>query len=155
MDKEQVQETTTEQVVEEVTPTTLQLMRTEIVDKRTGKAFKSNAGNTCYSYAVHGKSLLGREIRADFIPKDKSGFGALDEVYAYAEKFGQPVYLVYTNSVNIDLATGRKRRSTTYQAVCYYADGMSVEANLRPKQDSDKAYLNIILGALELPKIAM
>ena len=101
--------------------------------------FTTRDGRKMWAYYVAGKKY-GREIKAEFTARDQGGFGFLDMLFDIAEK----VELVMRDEV-MEGDNGRKTYYTVYEAQGVDEDGEIVSIKIRPKQDSDKAYLAVIL----------
>ena len=106
----------------------------------TRETFKMRDGRTFWSYVVRGKKY-GRDIKAEFAARDKGGYEFLDMLFDISEK----VELIMHEEAN-ETASGRVSYYMVYEAQGVDANGEIVTIKIRPKQDSDKAYLALIMG---------
>lgn len=103
-------------------------------------SFTTRDGRKMWSYYITGKKY-GRDMKAEFTARDPGGFGFLDMLFDIADK----VELVMHDEM-MEGDNGRKTYYTVYEAQGVAADGEIVSIKIRPKQDSDKAYLAVILN---------
>lgn len=108
----------------------------------TRETFKMRDGRTFWSYVVRGKKY-GREMKAEFAAKDKGGYEFLDMLFDISDK----VELVMHEEAN-ETSSGRVSYYMVYEAQGVDANGEIVSIKIRPKQDSDKAYLACIISGL-------
>ncbi len=106
----------------------------------TRSPFKTRDGRKMWSYYVAGQKY-GREIKAEFTARDAGGFGFLDMLFAVAKE----VQLVIRDEV-MEGDNGRKTYYKSYEAQGIDPEGEIVSIKIRPKNDSDKAYLALIIG---------
>ena len=106
----------------------------------TREKFKMRDGRSLWSYVVRGKKY-GHDIKAEFVAKDRGGYGFLDMLFDISEKVELVVHEETTES-----ASGRVSYYMVYEAQGVDENGEIVSIKIRPKQDSDKAYLALILG---------
>lgn len=103
--------------------------------------FTSN-GEQYWAYVLNGK-VRGRDVKVDFIPKDKGGYEPLDIVFSIADT----AELVMTTETMID-AVGKKMSYITYKVI--NKDDLGIlECGVKPSRDSDKALLNMIISELK------
>ncbi len=126
-------------VVTEVIDGRLVLVRTEIKDKN-GKKLKSKDGRQLYSYTVNGK-VRGRDVKADFIPRDLGGYEPLDIIF----DFELPVTLDVLEESSVDYS-GNKNIRTVYFAQVIDADGCVYKCEVKPQRQSDKALVDMLLN---------
>lgn len=117
----------------------LVLVRTEIKDKN-GKKLKSKDGRQLYSYTVNGK-VRGRDIRADFIPRDLGGYEPLDIIF----DFELPVTLNFLEESLVDYS-GNKNVRAVYFAQVVDEDGRVYKCEVKPQRQSDKALVDMLLN---------
>lgn len=116
----------------------------QTVDKKpvylSRSRFTTRDGRKMWSYYVAGQKY-GREIKAEFTARDAGGFGFLDLLFEIAKE----VQLVIRDEV-MEGDGGRKTYYKSYEAQGVDPDGQIVSIKIRPKNDSDKAYLALILN---------
>ena len=114
----------------------------------TRETFKMRDGRSFWSYVVRGKKY-GREMKAEFAAKDKGGYEFLDMLFDISDK----VELVMHEEAS-ETNSGRLSYYMVYEAQGVDANGEIVSIKIRPKQDSDKAYLACIISSLGGEKTA-
>ena len=114
----------------------------------TRETFKMRDGRSFWSYVVRGKKY-GREMKAEFAAKDKGGYEFLDMLFDISDK----VELVMHEEAS-ETNSGRVSYYMVYEAQGVDANGEIVSIKIRPKQDSDKAYLACIISSLGGEKTA-
>lgn len=95
-----------------------------------------------WAYMVKGK-VRGRDVKVDFKPKDAGGYEPLDIVFDVAPT----ARLIMTDEETTN-ANGEKVKYTAYKVQNIDEDGICYECSIRPRQDSDKALLTMLLNTL-------
>ena len=104
--------------------------------------FGMSNGQKYWSYFLKGK-VRNRDVKVDFIPKDKGGYEPLDIVFDIAPK----AELVMCNEKMTD-SNGNVTRYVSYKA--RNEDSLGVlECGVRPAKDSDKALLTMVINQLK------
>ncbi len=99
-------------------------------------------GNEYYGYLLKGQ-VRGRDVKVDFIPKDKGGYEPLDIVFSIKPN----AELVMTTETMTD-ANGKKTKYVSYKV--RNEDELGVlECGVKPAKDSDKALLQMIIDQLK------
>ena len=101
--------------------------------------FKTKDGQEMFGYYVSG-DLHGREIKVDFQAKDVGGYELLELMFS----INQDVELIMHDESMTD-ERGNVTKYTVYEAYMVDEDGIVYTYKLKPSQESDKAYLNILL----------
>ena len=99
-------------------------------------------GKEYWNYITKGKAL-GRDIRVDFMPKDKGGYEVLDILFSLQDKAKLVVGEESSTDVN-----GKTTRYKTYtlQVVDENDEDKTIyDSSVKPSRDSDKALLNMLL----------
>ena len=104
--------------------------------------FVGSNGNKYWSYVVKGK-VRGRDVKVDFVPKDKGGYEPLDIVFSIAPT----AELIMTNSTMTD-SKGNVTRYISYK-VCNKDKFGLLECEVKPAKNSDKALLGMIISELK------
>ena len=102
-------------------------------EKVTGKD-----GKEYNLFRVKGK-VRGRDVRADFNPKDKCGYGILDIIYEINDK---PELIIAEEKMKD--SDGHVTRYKTYTVRAIDEDGLEYSLPLKPARESDKAYLDMM-----------
>lgn len=102
-------------------------------EKVTGKD-----GKEYNLFRVKGK-VRGRDVRADFNPKDKGGYGILDIIYEINDK---PELIIAEEKMKD--SDGHVTRYKTYTVRAIDEDGQEYSLPLKPARESDKAYLDMM-----------
>ena len=94
-----------------------------------------------YNYFVRGQ-IRGREVRAELTPKNKDfdGYDLLDLIFDIA-----PTAELYVHDEESETASGAKSRYTVYEVQNTDEDGILYSYKLKPRAESDKSVLNILL----------
>ena len=95
-----------------------------------------------WAYLVRGK-VRGRDVKVDYKPKDAGGYEALDIVFDVAPT----ATLIMSDEETTD-KNGDKVRYTAYTVRNVDEDGIVYECGIKPRQDSDKALLTMLLNTL-------
>ncbi len=95
-----------------------------------------------WAYLVRGK-VRGRDVKVDFKPKDAGGYEPLDIVFDVAPT----ATLIMTDEETTD-THGNRVKYTAYTVRNVDEDGITYECNVKPRQDSDKALLTMLLNTL-------
>ena len=109
------------------------------------EAFTGSYGERFWAHVVRGQ-VRGRNIKIDFIPKDKGGYEVLDIVFGASDK----AELIMCNEVMTD-SHGNKTRYISYKVRTEDALG-ELECGVKPAQDSDKALLTMLINQLNAKK---
>ena len=100
-------------------------------------------GKEYWNYFVKGRAL-GRDIRVDFIPKDKGGYEVLEILFSLQDK----ARLVIGEESTTDSVTGKVSRYKTYTLQFIDEndeDKTMYDCSVKPARDSDKALLGMLL----------
>lgn len=106
------------------------------------ESFEGSNGEEYWSYVVKGK-VRGRDVKVDFIPKDKGGYEPLDIVFDVNDK----AELLMADEAMTD-NNGNVTRYISYLVRTVDEDGLPYECAVKPARDSDKALLKMLLNAL-------
>ncbi len=96
-----------------------------------------------FGYVLKGK-VRDRDVKVDFAPKDVGGYEVLDIVFSVNPK----AELVITNEEMESSITGKVTKFVSYKVVTFDADGVPYECGVKPRQDSDKSLLKMLLNQL-------
>ncbi len=98
-----------------------------------------------YGYFVRGK-LRGREVQADLMPKNKDfdGYDILDIIFDIA-----PTAQLSIREEESETATGAKTRYKVYEVSNTDEDGITYSYKLKPRAESDKSILGVLLQMAE------
>ena len=135
----------TETKLNETNETTIQVSEeTSAVKQLFVERVKNVAkdGKEYWNYITKGKAL-GRDIRVDFMPKDKGGYEVLDILFSLQDKAKLVVGEESSTDVN-----GKTTRYKTYtlQVVDENDEDKTIyDCSVKPSRDSDKALLNMLL----------
>ena len=108
--------------------------------------FIGNNNKEYWAYVVKGIAR-GKAVKADFAPKDKGGYEALDLVFGDADK----VELLISEESTTD-ANGKVNKYKVYTAKSVDEDGIEYTCNVKPARDSDKALFGMILAKMKANK---
>lgn len=113
-------------------------MATLMVERETYEA-KNN--KEYYGYFVRGQ-VRGREVRADLVPKNKDfdGYEILDIIFDIA-----PTAELTIREETSENEHGGKVRYTVYEVQNTDEDGILYSYKLKPRAESDKSILNVLL----------
>lgn len=113
-------------------------MATLTVERETYEA-KNN--KEYYGYFVRGQ-VRGREVRADLVPKNKDfdGYEILDIIFDIA-----PTAELTIREETSENEHGGKTRYTVYEVQNTDEDGILYSYKLKPRAESDKSILNVLL----------
>ena len=103
------------------------------------ETFVSKKGKEMYNYFVSGV-VHGRKIKADFVAKDMGGYEFLDFMY----EISPTVNLIMHEETMTD-EKGKESKYMVYEAQVVDADGLVFTYKLKLAQESDKAYLNVLV----------
>lgn len=95
-----------------------------------------------WAYIVKGK-VRGRDVKVDFKPKDAGGYEPLDIVFDVAPTAS----LIMTDEETTN-TNGEKVKYTAYKVQNIDEYGIIYECGIKPRQDSDKALLTMLLNTL-------
>lgn len=95
-----------------------------------------------WEYMVKGK-VRGREVKIDFKPKDAGGYEVLDIVFDVAPTAS----LIMTDEETTD-NNGNKIKYTAYKVQNIDEYGIVYECGVKPRQDSDKSLLAMLINIL-------
>ncbi len=107
------------------------------------EVYTGKDGKEYFGYLVKGV-VRGREVKVDFSPKDAGGYEVLDIVFDVSSTAN----LIMTDEETTD-TRGRKIEYTAYKAQTVDEDGTPYECDIRPKYNSDKALLTMLLTELK------
>lgn len=110
------------------------------------ESFKGNDGREFWSYIVKGK-IRGRDVKIDFMPKDKGGYEPLDIVFDV-----KPVAELIMTEEEMTNDNGKTTKYNSYKVRNIDDDGVIYECGVKPARDSDKALLVMLLNTLGLNK---
>lgn len=95
-----------------------------------------------WAYLVRGK-VRGRDVKVDFKPKDVGGYEPLDIVFDV-----KPTATLLVADEEMEDKNGEKVKYTAYIVRNIDENGIVYECNVKPRQDSDKSLLNMLLNTL-------
>lgn len=116
------------------------------IKDRNGKQMITQDGRLYFSYNLYGK-LRGREVVAEFAPKDKGGYRPLDIVFDIS-----PTAELIIEEAEQTESDGKKKKYSVYKIQNIDEDGVLWEATVKPSRGSDKDLLNMILSSMGLPR---
>ncbi len=96
-----------------------------------------------WAYLVRGK-VRGRDVKVDFKPKDAGGYEPLDIVFDVAPT----ATLIISDEETTD-KNGDKVKYTAYTVRNVDDAGIVYECGVKPRQDSDKSLLLMLLNTLD------
>lgn len=106
---------------------------------------KSKSDGKEYSnYYVHG-TVIGRSVKAKFIPKDNQGYLTLDIVFEVSQ--GKPVNLIRKVTSNTN-ANGQITQSVAYTAFAINEKGKTYEATVKPNRPSDENIMKMLISEM-------
>lgn len=105
------------------------------------EGFVGSNGEQYWAYVVKGQ-VRGRNIKIDFMPKDKGGYEVLDIVFSASAK----AELIMCNETMTD-ANGKTTKYISYKVHTEDALG-ELECGVKPSRDSDKALLTMLINQL-------
>ncbi len=108
------------------------------------ESFKGSDGRDFWSYFVSGK-VRNRNVKVDFIPKDKGGYEPLDIIFDVTKK---AELILGEEEMTSD--SGKVTKYLTYKAHAVDNDGIVYECSVKPSKDSDKALFNMLLNSLHI-----
>lgn len=106
------------------------------------ETYKGKDGKEYFGYIVRGE-VRGRAVKVDFAPKDIGGYEVLDILFDVSPSAS----LIMSDEETAD-KFGNKIRYTSYKAQTIDEDGTPYECDIRPKYNSDKALLKMLLTEL-------
>lgn len=112
------------------------------------ETYKGRDNEQYWAYLVRGK-VRGRDVKVDFKPKDVGGYEPLDIVFDVKST----ATLVVTDEEMED-KNGEKVKYTTYTARNVDENGIVYECGVKPRQDSDKSLLSMLLNTLNVTEKA-
>lgn len=104
--------------------------------------YEGKDGKQYWAYLVRGK-VRGRDVKVDFKPKDAGGYEPLDIVFDVAPT----ATLIMTDETTTD-KNGDKVQYTAYRVQNVDEDGIIYECGVKPRQDSDRSLLTMLLNTL-------
>lgn len=104
--------------------------------------YTSKDNKQYWAYLVRGK-VRGRDVKVDFKPKDAGGYELLDIVFDVAPT----ATLIMSDEEMID-KNGDKIKYTAYTVRNEDDAGIVYECGVKPRQDSDKSLLIMLLNTL-------
>ena len=110
------------------------------------ESFKGSDGREFWSYIVKGK-VRGRDVKVDFMPKDKGGYEPLDIVFDV-----KPTAELVMSEEEMTNDNGKITKYTSYKVRNIDEFGIVYECSVKPARDSDKALLTMLLNTLNLSK---
>lgn len=108
------------------------------------ESFEGKNGETYFAYFVKAQ-IRKRDIKIDFLPKDKGGYVNLDLIFEIAKKNE----IIMTKGKITDSATGAITEYTSYKVVAIDENGIPFDCDIKPSQPSDKSLLSTLLAILE------
>ena len=120
----------------------LVVVREPIMDKY-GKQMQTKDGRDYFAYCVRG-NVRGREVKADFVPKDNGGYEPLDIVFDVSPK----AELFMEERESESDKTGKVTKYMAYWVQTVDENGLIYSCNVRPQRDSDKALLSMLLNLI-------
>lgn len=141
------QDNNNQAVVTETMDGNLVMVREPIFDKK-GEQMVSKDGRLCFAYVVRGVAN-GREVKADFCPKDQGGYEPLDILFDIAPK----AKLIMSDETMTD-DSGKETHYTAYRIEVVDKDGDVWPCEVRPQRPSDKTLLKFLLIDLSKQKAA-
>lgn len=106
------------------------------------ETYTGKDGKEYWAYLVRGV-VRGRNVKVDFVPKDTGGYEPLDIVFDVKPT----ATLIMTDETMTD-ASGKKTNYTAYRAENIDDDGIVYSCGVKPRQDSDKSLLAMLLNTL-------
>ena len=106
------------------------------------ETYTGKDGKEYWAYLVRGK-VRGRDVKVDFVPKDTGGYEPLDIVFDV-----KPTATLIMTDETITDANGKTTNYTAYRAENIDADGIVYSCGVKPRQDSDKSLLQMLLNTL-------
>ena len=106
--------------------------------------FTGRDGREFWSYYVAGK-VRNRDLKIDFIPKDKGGYEPLDIIFEIKDK----AELIFGKETMTG-SDGKVTKYDTYKVSVVDTDGVVYECGVKPSRDSDKALFNMLLNTLHI-----
>lgn len=106
------------------------------------ESFKGKDNKEYWAYVIKG-NVRGREIKVDFIPKDKGGYEPLDILFEISDKAE-----LIMNHEQMKDSSGHITRYVSYKVRTVDEDGVVFECGVKPARDSDKALLNMLINCL-------
>lgn len=97
-----------------------------------------------WAYLVRGK-VRGRDVKVDFKPKDAGGYVPLDIVFDIA-----PTATLIISDEEMTDNNGGKVKYTAYTVRNVDESGIVYECGVKPRQDSDKSLLLMLLNTLAI-----
>lgn len=107
------------------------------------KPYTNSEGIQRWFYVLNGQ-VRGRDVVVNFTPKDIGGYEPLDIVFSIAPT----AELIMCNETMTDASTGKKTKYTSYKVRNQDEIGV-LECGVKPKADSDKALLTMIINQLK------
>ena len=105
------------------------------------EGFTGSNGEQYWAYVVKGQ-VRGRNVKVDFMPKDKGGYEVLDIVFSASAK----AELIICNETMTD-SNGKITRYVSYKVQTKDELG-ELECGVKPSRDSDKALLTMLINQL-------
>lgn len=106
---------------------------------------KSKSDGKEYSnFYVYG-TVIGRSVKAKFIPKDNQGYLVLDIVFELTQ--GNPVTLIRKVTRNTN-ANGQITQSVSYTAIAINEKGKKYEASVKANRISDENIMEMLIAEM-------
>lgn len=106
------------------------------------ETYTGKDGKEYWAYLVRGK-VRGRDVKVDFVPKDTGGYEPLDIVFDV-----KPTATLIMTDETITDANGKTTNYTAYRAENIDENGIVYACGVKPRQDSDKSLLQMLLNSL-------
>lgn len=113
-----------------------------IVERET---YESKDKQEYFGYFVRGK-VRGRDVKVDLMPKNRDfdGYEMLDIIFDIA-----PTAELFVHEEESETANGVKTRYTVYEVQNTDEDGITYSYKVKPRAESDKSVLNVLLQLAE------
>ncbi len=106
------------------------------------ETYTGKDGKEYWAYLVRGK-VRGRDVKVDFVPKDTGGYEPLDIVFDV-----KPTATLIMTDETITDVNGKTTNYTAYRAENVDEHGIVYACGVKPRQDSDKSLLQMLLNSL-------
>ncbi len=107
------------------------------------ESYKGKDNKEYWAYLVRGE-VRGRDVKIDFKPKDAGGYLPLDIVF----DVNSTATLIMSDEETTD-KNGNKIKYTIYTVRNVDDAGIVYECGVKPRQDSDKSLLVMLLNTME------
>ena len=126
----------------------VEVKKNDIVLDLKREQYKGRDGRIYWSYYITG-TVRGKTVRADITPKDSGGFTVLDIIF---ENTKTAKFITYDETMTD--SSGKRTSYSVYEAYTTAEDGSVYSLNVKPKADSDKTLLRMIVDELITAKSA-